>query len=237
VRFSILGIPIHIRWSFWLVAAIIFPFPLDVLGRSESWPFLAAWLGVVAVSVVAHELGHAVVARRFGAQVDMTLYALGGFTRWATSRPLSPWRRVLVAAAGSSVGFVLGGLVFLALRNDLASEAPRVLDFALESFWQVNILWGVLNWLPIRPLDGGHIFLGTMQALLGRKGERIADVVFPVVTIAGGWFAFTRGYVIAALFAVFILMDEFRRWGASRPKAPAPRTAEPETPFTLFGDD
>lgn len=236
MRFSILGIPIHIRWSFWLVAAIIFPFPLDVLGRSESWPFLAAWLGVVAVSVVAHELGHAVVARRFGAEVDMTLYAMGGFTRWATIRPISPWRRVVVAAAGSSVGFVLGGIVYFALQNDLIA-APRVLDFALESFWQVNILWGVLNWLPIRPLDGGHIFLGTMQALLGRKGERIADAVFPVVTIIGGWFAFTRGYVIAALFAVFILTDEFRRWGASRPKAEAPRPAEPETPFTLFGDD
>lgn len=237
MRFSILGIPIHIRWSFWLVAAIIFPFPLDVLGRSESWPFLAAWLGVVAVSVVAHELGHAVVARQFGAEVDMTLYAMGGFTRWATSRPISPWRRVVVAAAGSSVGFVLGGLVYFALQNDLVADAPRVLDFALESFWQVNLLWGVLNWLPIRPLDGGHIFLGSMQALLGRKGERIADVVFPAVTIIGGWFAFTRGYVIASLFAVFILMDEFRRWGASRPKAAASRPAEPETPFTLFGDD
>lgn len=236
MRFSILGIPIHIRWSFWLVAAIIFPFPLDVLGRSESWPFLAAWLGVVAVSVVAHELGHAVVARRFGAQVDMTLYALGGFTRWATTRPISPWRRVVIAAAGSSVGFVLGGIVYFTLQNDLVA-GPRVLDFALESFWQVNILWGVLNWLPIRPLDGGHIFLGTMQALAGRKGERIADVVFPTVTIIGGWFAFSRGYVIAALFAGFILMDEFRRWGASRRKAEPPRPAEQETPFTLFGDD
>jgi membrane-associated protease RseP (regulator of RpoE activity) len=237
VRFSILGIPIHIRFSFWLVAAIIFPFQLNVLGRSESWPFLAAWLVVVAVSVIAHELGHAVTARRFGAEVDMTLYALGGFTRWATARPISPWRRVVVAAAGSSVGFVLGGLVYFALQNGVVSAEPRVLNFALESFWQVNILWGVLNWLPIRPLDGGHMFLGTMQALLGRKGERIADVVFPVVTAVGGWFAFTRGFVIAALFSIFILMDEFRRRGASRPRRAASPASEPETPFTLFGDE
>ncbi|MEX2423896.1 MAG: site-2 protease family protein [Acidimicrobiia bacterium] len=236
MRFTIFGIPIHIRFTFWIVAAIIFPFQLSVLSRSETWPFLAAWLVVVAVSVIAHELGHAVVARRFGAEVDMTLYALGGFTRWATTRPMSPWRRVLVAAAGSSVGFVLGGIVFFALRSGTVPTEPRVLNFALESFWQVNVLWGVLNWLPIRPLDGGHIFLGSMQAMLGRRGERVADVVFPVVTIAGGLYAFTEGFVIAALFAAFILMDEVRRWGASRPKR---RSAQPEaeTPFTLFGDD
>lgn len=234
MRFTIFGIPIHIRPSFWLVAAIIFPFELTILGRPESWPFLAAWLVVVAVSVIAHELGHAVTARRFGAEVDMTLYALGGFTRWATTQPISPWRRVLVAAAGSSVGFVLGGLVYVGLENGLIDDGSRVLGFALESFWQVNILWGVLNWLPVRPLDGGHIFLGTMQALFGRTGERIADVVFPVVTVAGGLFAYTQGYVIAALFAVFILMDEMRRWGARRPR-PSPG-AQPEEPFRLFDE-
>jgi membrane-associated protease RseP (regulator of RpoE activity) len=217
------------------VAAIIFPFRLTILGRSESWPFLIAWLLVVAVSVIAHELGHALTARRFGARVDMTLYALGGFTRWATAQPISPWRRVLVAAAGSTVGFVLGGLVFLALRKDFVPTDDRVVEFALESFWQVNILWGVLNWLPVRPLDGGHIFLGTMQALFGRSGERVADLVFPVVTIVGGWYAYTRGFVFAAFFAVFILMDEVRRWSATRrQRRPA---AEPDTPFSLFGDD
>lgn len=234
MRFKIFGIPIHIRPSFWLVAAIIFPFELRILGRPESWPFLAAWLVVVAVSVIAHELGHAVTARRFGAEVDMTLYALGGFTRWATTQPISPWRRVLVAAAGSSVGFVLGGLVYLGLENGLVDESSRVLGFALESFWQVNILWGVLNWLPVRPLDGGHIFLGSMQALFGKAGERIADVVFPVVTVAGGLFAYTQGYVIAALFAIFILMDEMRRWGARRPRRS--RTTQPEEPFRLFDE-
>jgi membrane-associated protease RseP (regulator of RpoE activity) len=220
------------------VAAIIFPFQLTVLSRPESWPFLVAWLIVVAVSVIAHELGHALLARRFGAQVDMTLYALGGFTRWATSQPISPWRRVLVAAAGSAVGFVLGGLVYLALRNDLVPTDARVVDFALESFWQVNILWGVLNWLPVRPLDGGHIFLGTMQALFGRTGERIADVVFPAVTILGGWYAYTQGFVFAAFFAIFILMDEVRRWAATRQqRRPADPRAEPGRPFSLFGDD
>jgi stage IV sporulation protein FB len=239
VRFSIFGIPIHIRPSFWLVAAIIFPFQWAVLSRAENWVFMGAWLLVVAVSVIAHELGHAVTARRYGAQVDMTLYALGGFTRWSTSRPIGPWRRVLVAAAGSSVGFVLGGLVYLGLRYGAITFDSRVVGFALESFWQVNILWGVLNWLPIRPLDGGHIFLGMMQGVFGKSGQRIADIVFPVVTVAGGLFAFSRGFVIAALFAAFLLMEEARRWTAARERRrPSPRrTNEPEAPFTLFGDD
>ncbi len=239
MRFTIFGIPIHIRPSFWLVAAIIFPFQWTVLERQENWVLLGAWLVVVAVSVIAHELGHALTARRYGAQVDMTLYALGGFTRWSTPQPIGPWRRVVVAAAGSTVGFVLGGLVYLGLANGLIVFDSRAVGFALESFWQVNILWGILNWLPIRPLDGGHIFLGTMQGLFGRAGERLADIVFPLVTVAGGWFAFSRGFLFAALFAVFLMMDEVRRWTAARARRrPAgPRGNEPEAPFTLFGDD
>lgn len=242
MRFTILRIPIEIRWSFWLVALLIFPFQLRVLTRPENWGFVAAWLVVVAVSVIAHELGHALLARRFGAEVDMTLYALGGFTRWATTSPLSAWRRVGVAAAGSTVGFVLGGLVWFGLDNDLVPDEAVLLGFALESFWQVNLLWGVLNWLPIRPLDGGHIFQGALEAMFGRAGTRIADVVFPVVTLVGGVWAFTNGFFIAGVFAFLLMMDEVRRWTARRPTPPAPPPSpgaapDPDDePFTLFDD-
>lgn len=237
VRFSILGIPIEIRWSFWLIAILIFPFQLRVLTRPENWGFVAAWLVVVAVSVIAHELGHALLARRFGAKVDMTLYALGGFTRWATDVPMSAWRRVGVAAAGSTVGFVLGGLVWLGLRNGLVPEGAALVGFALESFWQVNLLWGILNWLPIRPLDGGHIFQGALEATLGKTGTRIADVVFPAVTLVGGVWAISNGFFIAGVFAFFLLIDEARRWGSRRPAPRRPAPQPDDRPFTLFDDD
>lgn len=234
MRFTIFGIPIHIRVSFWVVAVLLFPYQLSVLTRPRNWGYVLAWLAVVAVSVIAHELGHALLARRYGARVDMTLYAMGGFTRWATPAPLSAWARVRVAAAGSFVGFVLGGSVWLLLWAGVIPPEAAVLGFALHAFWQVNLLWGALNWLPIRPLDGGHIFLGLMQAIAGEKGERIADVVFPAVTLVGGALALANGLLFAAIFAFVLLMDEVRRWNAHRDDTPPPE--EPES-FTLFGEE
>lgn len=238
LRVSLLGIPLEIRPSFWLVALLIAPLPFEALFRARAYPFYAAWIGVVLVSVVAHEMGHALLARRFGATVAMTLYALGGYTTWETVDPLGPWRRVGVAAAGSAVGFALGGGAWALAGSGILPEL-NVLQFAVEVFWQVNLLWGVLNWLPIRPLDGGHIFLGILQGIFGRRGSTIADVLFPLFTIGAGLLAWWQGFTIAAFLAVFVLVEEIREWTARRSAArPRPRVVEhDEAPFSLFGQD
>jgi Zn-dependent protease len=236
IRFRALGIPLTIRPSFWLIALLIAPLPFSYLTRLRAYPFYLAWIGVVLVSVVAHELGHGLVARRLGARTEIVLYALGGYTAWSTEEHLGPWRRVTVAASGSVVGFVLGGGVWLLHRNGFSTDLG-VATFAMEAFWRVNLLWGVLNWLPIRPLDGGHIFLGTLQGLFGRVGVRIADVVFPLFTVVAGWWAYSRGYVFAAFLALFVLAEEYRHWSArSATRRPRREPVDDGAGFSLFGE-
>lgn len=193
--------------------------------------FLVMWVLIVFVSVLAHELGHALVARRFGAGSEITLFALGGLTSWEAPRGLSPWRRVAVAASGSAVGFVLGGMVWLAVSSGLV-EVYGLVRRGVSLFIVVNVFWGVLNWLPIRPLDGGHIFSGILQALLGKTGERIADVLFPMFTLAAGVWAWQEGLVFAGLLALFVLLDELRRWWPRAPRQGPP----PGEDFRLFDD-
>lgn len=245
IRFRLLGIPSSIHPSFWLVAFLISPIPWNLLGEARIWPFLLAWLAVVALSVLAHEVGHALTARSRGATVEITLYAMGGFTTWKTEKPVSPWVRTAIAAAGSTVGFILGGLVWAAYRSGL-EPSNAVLAFAGDAFWRVNLLWGVLNWLPIRPLDGGHIFTGVLHGLFGERGTAIANAVFPITTIAAGLLGLYLGYPIVVLFALFLLMQEYRM-RSSPPAAPTPaeptsgegERTDPESQprFTLFGDD
>jgi len=225
VKLHLFDIPVHIKWSFWLIALLIAPFSLDTWLESAVIRLMAVWALVVLVSVLVHELGHAIVARHYGAKVSITLYALGGYTIWETATPLGPWRRVAIAASGSAVGFALGGLVWAGL--DVYEPASRVLNFGLAAFWQVNLVWGVLNWLPIRPLDGGHIFSGFLEGSLGpKRGSRVANVVFPVFTAAAGWYAWRQGLVFAAFLAGFVLLSEVQRFGAGR--RPPPQQAPPE---------
>lgn len=237
MRFRLAGIPVHIRPTFWLVALLIAP--LDLFRLRQRLSFLVVWVVVVLTSVLLHELGHALTFRRFGVRSDITLYALGGFTR-PQGGSLGPWQRVAVAASGSLVGFALGGGVWLLLRSDLLPALARPVAFGLSAFASVNLLWGILNWLPIRPLDGGHIFSGLAQGVLGRRGEVVADVLFPVFTVAAGVFAWRRGFPFVALLAGFMLVQEVAMWQArSRARAAArrPRPApEPLPDDFLFGD-
>jgi Zn-dependent protease len=233
MRFRLVGIRVHIRPTFWLVALLIAP--LDLFRLRQRLTFLAVWVAVVLASVILHELGHALTFRRFGVRSDITLYALGGFTR-PQGGMLGPWQRVAVAAAGSLVGFVLGGGVWLLLRSGFLSSVPRPLAFGLSAFASVNLLWGVLNWLPIRPLDGGHIFSGLLQGVLGRRGEAVADVLFPLFTVAAGVFAWQHGFPFVALLAGFMLVQEIAMWQA-RARARQPRPSpEPIPDDFLFGE-
>jgi hypothetical protein len=86
LRFSLFGFPIRIHPWFLIVAGII--------GFSGPEPNLAralVWIGVVLVSVLVHELGHAFAARTVGAEPTIDLYALGGLTAFAPPRPPSAW--------------------------------------------------------------------------------------------------------------------------------------------------
>ncbi len=208
-----------VKPTFWVVAVILgLPIPAELSDSTAL--YLAGWAAVVFFSVFTHELGHAFSARRFGAEVEITLHLMGGFTTWATPRPISPLRRVAVASAGSAVGFGIAGLVYLALWTDVLVVNSRLPAYLISALVFVNVFWGVINWLPIRPLDGGHILSGFLQAALGRKARAVTDVVFPLTTVAVGLFAYLRGFVFAAVFCAFLLLDEVRTWQDRRPGPP-----------------
>ncbi len=223
IRFRLGALPVSIKPSFWIIAVIL-GLPIPQALSNQPVAYIAGWIGVVLVSVLAHELGHALTARRFGAEVDITLHIMGGYTTWSTPEPISPGRRVVVAAAGSTVGFVMAGITFLTIRG-LGIEIRSELLAALASaFVFVNVLWGIINWLPIRPLDGGHMLLGVLQAALGRRARTITDIIFPLTTVAVGIFAYRVGFVFAAIFCAFLLLDEIRNWQSRRPSPMQPPT-------------
>lgn len=214
IRFTLGNIPVAVRPTFWLVALLL------GWGLSDQ-RLLVAWVAIVFVSVLAHELGHALTARRYGADVSITLTTFGGFTRWNMGKgAMSPGRRALVAAAGSGVGIVFGLLVlggFYLLRP----AEPWAAAIITMVVW-VNVGWGVLNWLPIRPLDGGHLVLALLDLVAPRRAEVIASVVFIVTGLAALGASLYFGFVFAALLAGFMTWTEIsRRFPATAAAGPA----------------
>lgn len=214
VRFPLFGIPVEVRPSFLLVAA--------VLGfQSGRLDFVAIWVGILFVSILIHELGHALTARHFGSDVEIELNAIGGLTSWTIpEQEIGPGKRALIAAAGSAVGLVFGGVVWLVSAQ--FAPYPRLLAFGLENLILVNVFWGLLNWLPIRPLDGGHLFTSLLEKVAPRHATRIANVTFLVTAALALIVAIRFQLIFVALISGWLLWGEFSRRQPSGPPAPIP---------------
>lgn len=202
--FRFLEIPVTVHPSFLLIALA-----LGWLNQLSGWEMMAAWVVIVFVSVLVHELGHALTARRYGASVAIELNGLGGLTRWGVPEgDLSPGRRALVSAAGSGAGFVLGAVGWL-IGNYFGPFSNPVVARSLGLLVFVNFFWGVLNWLPIRPLDGGHLMLSLLEKITPQRADRVARVVFAITSAVALGLAIYFDLIFLAILAGWMLLSEF----------------------------
>jgi Zn-dependent protease len=214
INFRLLGVPVTVRPSFLLVSAL-----LGLAGGSVQLVF--AWIAVVFVSILLHEMGHALTARGFGSEVEVELNTIGGLTTWTVpEEEFGPGKRALVAAAGSAAGVVFGGLVWLFAV--VAGPFEGLARYVVGTLIYVNLFWGLLNWLPIRPLDGGHLFTSLLEKIAPRRGEVIANVVFLITAAAGLAAALYFRLTFVALLAGWLLFGEFTRGRPRRPQVPIP---------------
>ena len=225
VRFELFGIPVGVHFTFLFMAVL-------GLGVYEGVE-LVYWTLAAFVAILLHELGHALTARRFGASaISITLFALGGVTTHRPSSSVSHGQLFLVSAAGSAVGIV-SGLVFVGLgRAGLFESVPRVIDVFIVSFVYVALVWGVLNWVPIVPLDGGHMVLHLAAIFNPDRAPLIAQVVTWIAVAIVVPLAVINDFLIAAFLVVMFAMTglrEYRRSTSSPPPAPVrPPDEQPE---------
>jgi Zn-dependent protease len=171
VEFSLFRIPVRIHLWFWLMALWLW-----TLNSDQGWAGLLIWVAVVFQGILMHELGHAMVGRGFGRQPRIELIALGGLTWWEQREPLSPGRSLAVSIAGPAVGIVIG-LTALVLMDSLRIPEESLQRYALSSLIYVNLGWGLLNLLPVLPLDGGNVVASLMEFLSPSRGRLLACYV------------------------------------------------------------
>ncbi|MFZ0013306.1 MAG: site-2 protease family protein [Acidimicrobiia bacterium] len=211
LRFRLFKMPVTVRSSFLIIAGLI-----GFIGVG-TWSQTIAWIVIVFVSILIHEMGHALTARMYGSAVAIELNGLGGLTRWSTPREeITPGRRALIAAAGSAVGLLFGGLVWLVAGQ--FGPYDQLTAFILESTIYVNVFWGLLNWLPIRPLDGGHLLESLLEKVTPNRAEAIARVIFTVTAAAALAVAIWQQFIFIAVLAGWLLLSEF---GTGQPPAEA----------------
>jgi Zn-dependent protease len=193
LTFRILGIPVRLHPSFFIVGLL-----LSVPRSFEPAELLRVgiWLAVVFVSILWHELGHALVARAFGASPTIELGMMGGLTRTGS---LSPGRSLLVSLAGPGAGFVLGGVTWLVSSVVPPPPGPG-LTAVYYAIW-VNVGWGALNLLPLLPYDGGNVAVVVLDRIVRGRGSTVGRYVSVAVGAVCCALAVRVGWTWAAILA------------------------------------
>lgn len=216
LRLSIFGIPVHVDVTFLLLAV--------ALGaqRLQDPPTLVVWVGVALVSILVHELGHAVAFRAFGHRPTITLYAMGGLTGTDLRAPLGAGRQLAVSLAGPVAGLTLGLVAVAWLQAGLTVPGGRLGVVAIRDLAFVGIVWTVFNLLPVLPLDGGQSLQAVLDLLTGGRGRRPALVVSIAVGGLGTLWALSAQQLwIGFLAGLFT-------WRNVRALADAPSAVDPD---------
>jgi len=176
LRFNVAGVPVRVHPMFWLVTLI-----LGASGNPEPL-YVLLWVVAVFASILIHEMGHVTAFRYFGMNAHVVLYGFGGLaiptgSAWNVGygRQRRDWLSdVVISSAGPVAGFLFATAIFLGLaaakRSPSVSFSPSLLvgfrwrplesmpvNMLLIYLQVINIFWGLVNLLPIYPLDGGQI--------------------------------------------------------------------------------
>src|SRR5262245_61978526 len=187
LRFRFLGVPVRIHPIFWLATV--------VLGwQPHRLPAVLLWVACVFVSILVHEYGHALMAKAFDCSPSIVLWGLGGLC-YSEGERQTPGRRLAVVLAGPGAGFVLFGLVVLVASvgfglttvdqfHALAGGEGEnnYLFQAYRNLVWINLLWGLVNLLPMWPLDGGQATQILLSLVDRARGQRWSHVVSLLVS-------------------------------------------------------
>jgi Zn-dependent protease len=202
IRFSILGIPVTVQPWFWLTMLFIG----GGFYASSSLEIMRVAVFAFAgfLSILIHELGHALMIRKYGLPTAITLQAFGGFASYPSGH-LDRKQSFLVTAAGPGVQFAFGILLVLLANLIQASGGPLFVHF-LRSLIVVSLIWSVLNCVPVYPLDGGQM----LAAVLGPQKQRYVHLISAGVAVAIG----LAGYVFLGtiLLPIFMAFFAWSNW-------------------------
>jgi Zn-dependent protease len=215
---TVSGIDITVRHSWFLIVLLITLLTGSRL--SEVQPELGGFSYLVGgalavllyVSVLLHEISHALAARAFKMPVmSINLHFLGGATEME-GEATTPWREFVIAVVGPLTSLALGGIAYAAI--DSTGDGP--VRYTVVALAYANLVVGALNLVPGLPLDGGRVLQAAVWAASKRRalgvtvaawGGRVAAVVavfYPMILMLVGRQPEIIDYLMAFMIGAFL---------------------------------
>lgn len=207
---SILGTTIRVDLSFLMILAL---FVMLDMSRPDARIELALlWIPVLFLSVLIHELAHAAMIAILGfGPSEVALSGLGGHTY--KERRAQPWQNLLISIVGPLSSFGLALLfILLPLGIPFFRTDPMMVPLS-QLMVMANILWGIFNFLPIFPLDGGSVLYNFIAMFASAKTSFITTIWASLCFAAGVLvlsLVFQQFFI--AIIAAMLLFQNWQRW-------------------------
>ncbi len=185
IRFKIFGIPVTVQPMFWAVMGIIGYLSND-RRADQLLMLIAVFMLAGFVSILIHELGHALTGRKFGSNPEIILHAFGGVAIFPGGR-FNRVESFYVTLAGPFIQFTIGLAAYVAYER-FGTHPNAMVHALIRSFYIVSMFWAVLNLIPVIPLDGGQL----MAAVLGPQRMRLTLMISIGVAIVAAVLLYLR---------------------------------------------
>jgi Zn-dependent protease len=237
LNFRLLGIPVRVAPWFWLVALLL-GWNLTKVGDQQAM-LLTLWVASVFLSILIHEMGHALAMRFYGMDSHIVLYQFGGlavpdqFSMRSSFRPRrmrdDPVSQIVISAAGPAAQLGLALAIALILKLSgfrMSFPVPylesvislqegraidsRPLEFLLFFLMLTSVLWALLNLLPVYPLDGGQIARNVFSLYNPVAGIFFSLILSVVTGVAVAVYAFSRQDLFLAVMFALLAFSSFQ---------------------------
>lgn len=205
LNFSMFGIPVRVHITFWILAAVF-----SWWGQPEPALIIIRMMCIL-LSILVHELGHALVTSAFGWQPSITLYYGGGY---ATTVRHSTWKDIAVSAAGPAAGLTLFGIAFgaIVILGVAETDVHPLLDEALFFLVVINLIWSIFNLIPIYPMDGGQITREFLVWYAPRNGLKYSLIASMITAAAVFLFAYRMGQPIMGIWVIMFGVQNYQEY-------------------------
>lgn len=209
-HFTLFGIPINVQPMFWLSMAVFGYLIANQSANSEQELLfkILLFLLIAFVSLIVHELGHALTGRKLSkSEPKIELVAFAGYAEFPPYTKFSKWGHRLMIAAGPATNLALFG-IGLGAMDLMEQYAPERVDslffwFLNLATW-INLVWFIFNILPVYPLDGGQL----MHSMI--KSPKIAHIVSLIICAFLILICIKYGMIIAILFFIMMAYQNFQ---------------------------
>lgn len=200
MRFTFIGVPVRVCPSF-LVFLLLFS---GVYQGFSPQGFIIA--GIIFVSLLVHEYGHALMAMRYGLSPQILLEAFGG-RAYYNPHGVTLKQQFFIAFSGPLLESLLVAFPYFLLKVGAFAAHPYI-QYTLYVTMKMNLFWCLINMIPVFPLDGGQMLLCLLQGKFGGKGVKAAYGASAFVGAVGSlYFLQHQMWFIGILLGMFALQN------------------------------